>query len=126
MTRHERVAISPVAVARLVVRVAIFPVAVARLEFVVARFVVRLFILTSCAVLLPWSFWNAESTESAAVTVPDPATNAVRREEREIFELKVFQSVDVSAPFVLVDARARESCCHERERPFGVPRVTGA
>ena len=121
-----RVAILPVAVARFVVRVAIFHVAVARFELVVERPIVRLFILTSCAVFAPWSFWNAESTESAAVTVPDPATKLVRRDEREIFELKVFQSADERAPFVLEDARARESCCPERERPFGVPRVTGA
>ena len=48
--------------------------------------------------MLPWSFWKAESTESAAVTVPDPATKLVRRDEREIFELKVFQSVPVRRP----------------------------
>jgi hypothetical protein len=115
-TTHERVAILPVAVARLefvvarlVVRVVMFvvfvavwpervamlPVAVARLVFnaemlpvAVERPIVRLFILTSCAVLLPWSFWRATRRESLAVTVPDPATNPVRREERDIFPEK--------------------------------------
>jgi hypothetical protein len=76
-----RVAIFPVAVARFVWRVEIFPVAV-------ASPIVRLLILTSCDVLLPWSFWNAERTESVDVTVPDPATNPVRSDERDIFPEK--------------------------------------
>jgi hypothetical protein len=44
--------------------------------------------VVSWAVLLPWSFWRATRRESAAVTVPDPATNPVRREERDIFPEK--------------------------------------
>jgi hypothetical protein len=115
-TVHERVAIFPVAVARLELMVTSWPVIVAILELVVARFVVsvaifpvavdkfvvnvailpvalaspilRLFILTSWAVLLPWSFWNAWRTESEARTVPDHATNHVRRDERDIFPEK--------------------------------------
>ena len=46
-------------------------------------------ITVSCAVLAHWSFWNAERIESAAVTVPDPATNPVRSEERLSFPEKV-------------------------------------
>ena len=139
VTRHDRVFTVPervftvfvrfvtfvLVVARFHERVAMFPVAVAILVFVVASPVVRVVILVSCIVLLPWSFWNAESTESAAVTVPDHATNAVRREVRDILELKVFQSIDERAPVVDVEARTSESCCHESESPFGVPRVTG-
>ena len=67
MTRHERVFISPVAVAILVfivascpvieaifvVFVAVCPERVAMFPVALARLVVRLFILTSCAVLLP-------------------------------------------------------------------------
>jgi hypothetical protein len=86
-TFPERVAMLPVAVARFVWRVAMFPVAVARFvvrvlifPVAVARPMARLLILTSCTVLLPWSFWRAESTESADVTVPDQATNPVRRD----------------------------------------------
>jgi hypothetical protein len=53
----------------------IWPVAVVRYEFTVARLVVRVVILVSCTVFVPWSFWIAESRESAAVTVhDDPAT----------------------------------------------------
>ena len=42
------------------------------------------------------------------MTVPDHATKLVRREVREILELKVFQSVDERAPVVDDDARASE------------------
>ena len=50
----------------------------------------------------------------------------VESEVRLILELNVFQSAMESDPVVLTDARPRESCCPERERPFGDERVTGA
>ena len=81
-TFPERVRILPVAVARLAFVVLRFVVSVAMFPVAVARLIVRLLMLTSWDVLLPWSFWNAERIESALVTVPDPATNPVRREER--------------------------------------------
>ena len=48
------------------------------------------------------------------------------REVRFILLLKVFQSATERAPVVVIDARARESCCPERDSPFAVQRVTGA
>ena len=47
-------------------------------------------------------------------------------EVRFILLLNTIQSPTESDPVVLTDARARESCCPERERPFGVPRVTAS
>ena len=47
-------------------------------------------------------------------------------EVRLILELNVFQSATESDPVVLTDARPRESCCPERESPFGVPSVTAS
>ena len=48
------------------------------------------------------------------------------REVRLILELNVFQSATERDPVVVIPARARESCCQERERPLDIPRVTGA
>ena len=95
--------ISPVAVARKLfvveivfvsekifpVAVARYPLVVARLALVVARPLMREEIRLSCAVLVPWSFWNASRIESAEVTVPEPATNPERSEVRLSFPEKV-------------------------------------
>ena len=50
----------------------------------------------------------------------------VEREVRLIFELNEFQSATESDPVIVALASVRESCCHERESPFGDERVTGA
>lgn len=54
--------------------------------------------------MVHWSFWNAVSIESAAVTVPDPATNPVRSEVRLSLPEKVLKSVEVSNQVAVVDA----------------------
>ena len=58
------------------------------------------------------------------MTVPDHATKLVRREVRDILELKVFQSVDERAPVVEVEASAREIPLPAIERPLGVHETT--
>ena len=50
----------------------------------------------------------------------------VESDVREILELKDIQSETERAPEVVALARARESCCPERERPFEVPSVTAS
>jgi hypothetical protein len=82
--------------------------------------------VVSWAVLLPWSFWRATRRESPAVTVPDPATNPVRRDEREIFELKVFQSVAERAPVVVLLASQMERPVPTRESQFVGERIERA
>jgi hypothetical protein len=44
----------------------------------------------------------------------------------DTFASKVVQSATESAPVLDTDARARESACHESERPFIDPRVTAS
>jgi hypothetical protein len=95
-------------------------------EVFMPRLIARASIFVSCAVLVPWSFSNAERIESADVTIHDPATNPERRDVRLSLLLKVFQSPAESAPVVVALASARESSCPERERPLATPRVTGS
>ena len=45
------------------------------------------------------------------------------REVKLILLLKIFQSILERAPVVEVEARTRESICHERESPLAVPIV---
>ena len=60
------------------------------------------------------------------MTVPAVGVNHVRTEVNVILLLNLVQSATESDPVVLTDARPRESCCPERERPFGVPSVTAS
>ena len=52
--------------------------------------------------------------------------HAVESEVSPILLLNVVQSVKESAPVVVAEARARESACPERVRPFAVPSVTAS
>lgn len=59
--------------------------------------------------------------ESALVTVPDPATNPVRRDERLSLPEKVAKSAAERAPVVVELASPREMPLHAIERPLAVP-----
>jgi hypothetical protein len=69
----------------------------------------------SWAVFDPWSFWNAWRIESVEVTVPDPATNPVRREVRFNLPEKVLKSVSERAPVVVLLASPIERPVPTRE-----------
>lgn len=73
------------------------------------------------------TLWSHPLNTNASVNSPVVLLYVIPpRAERDVrsslFE-NVFQSADERAPILVLLARARESCCPERVRPFGVPSV---
>jgi hypothetical protein len=69
---------------------------------------------------------NVKRSPNTHVVVLYVIPHVAERDVRLILLLKVFQSVAESAPVVVLDARARERTCHERESQFASQRVTAA